>query len=413
MTRKMKTMKITMKKMKKKIIKRGDNMNIDWLFTMEQKELKETLKKCLIELYGSKNVFDEDGFLYAKGEHPVLLVAHMDTVHKNQVSRVFYTEDKRYATAIEGIGGDDRCGVLIILNIIQEINCSVLFTEDEEIGGVGAGKFCDSGIKLDDINFAVEFDRKGDNDFVFYKTPNDEFQEYVESFGFKEGIGSYSDISDIANEFKIEAVNISSGYFNPHTTNEYIDLVAVKDIIDRGTKLIKGGTKKYEYQEDMPFKTTKYYGDYIYDDASGAWLKSSTYDDDDDWDDYYKGDNWYEYYSRPIHLDKGQVVVKVGGNPIKFDRVFMNNKNKVFRDKAQKREIVGAEVYEIGKDFSTSSYWVLKYRFPNQEYDMPKSRVKIINDVYQCSFCGKKVDAKNFYKSTMMCKPCYEEYNGI
>ena len=45
------------------------------------------------------------------------------------------------AMSPQGIGGDDRCGVWMILQILRTANCHVLFCEDEEVGCVGAKKF--------------------------------------------------------------------------------------------------------------------------------------------------------------------------------------------------------------------------------------------------------------------------------
>ena len=45
----------------------------------------------------------------------------------------------------DGIGGDDRCGVFNILDILsQGYLPHVIFSWNEEIGGVGATKFSDN-----------------------------------------------------------------------------------------------------------------------------------------------------------------------------------------------------------------------------------------------------------------------------
>ena len=46
----------------------------------------------------------------------------------------------------QGIGGDDRAGVYMILRLIQDLHCHVLFCEAEETGGHGAKAFVQSGI---------------------------------------------------------------------------------------------------------------------------------------------------------------------------------------------------------------------------------------------------------------------------
>ena len=87
------------------------------------------------------NPIFEDGYLYAKGDMPVLLVAHMDTVFEEPPKRVFYkeNEDKIY-NPDGGLGGDDRCGIYAIMKLLGKYRPYVLFTEDEEIGCIGAEK---------------------------------------------------------------------------------------------------------------------------------------------------------------------------------------------------------------------------------------------------------------------------------
>ena len=124
---------------------------------MSQLEVKEYAKKFLASAKYSPVV--DDGFVYAKGDVPVLLVAHMDTVHKQ-----------------------------LCIDIVKELKCSVLFCEDEEIGGVGARKFVKSDVFDDvDVNYIIEFDRKGNNDAVFYNCDHKDFTSFVcDNTGIKE-----------------------------------------------------------------------------------------------------------------------------------------------------------------------------------------------------------------------------------
>ena len=80
---------------------------------MTQKEVKDYMAEYLTSR--EYNVENKDGFLYAKGDIPVLLVAHMDTVHK-QLPTVINEIGGRISSP-QGIGGDDRCGIFIIMNM--------------------------------------------------------------------------------------------------------------------------------------------------------------------------------------------------------------------------------------------------------------------------------------------------------
>ena len=219
-----------------------------------QKNLKVTLAGQLLRQRGKERVLNQDGFLYSPGSHPVLLIAHLDTVHQ-QIPTVLYI-DKTNSPAgdlwcQEGIGGDDRCGVFIVMELIKALDCHVLFTEDEEIGGRGAIKFCASGIHPD-VQFIVEFDRKGNSDAVFYGCDNPEFTNFVEGYGFRESAGTFSDISYIAPALAIAAVNLSSGYYHAHSRHEFIRISDVESIIERAARLLSNVDTKYRYMEKYP-----------------------------------------------------------------------------------------------------------------------------------------------------------------
>ena len=212
---------------------------------MSQKEVKSYMDEYLRD--NKYNVINKEGFLYAKGDIPVLLVAHMDTVHHKQCKNIV-VENGRMSSP-EGIGGDDRCGIFIIMNIVNELRCSVLLCEDEEIGAVGATKFIRSKYMSDVVaNYIVEFDRRGNNDAVFYSCNNKKFTDFIcDNTGFKEAYGSFSDISVLAPALKIAAVNLSSGYYKAHTTEEYVIYDEMLDVIDTAKALIKVESEQFEY----------------------------------------------------------------------------------------------------------------------------------------------------------------------
>ena len=117
---------------------------------MTQSKLKTYLNAYLTSV--GYNTTVGDGFVYAEGKVPVLLIAHMDTVHKEICKDI--VEENGKISSPQGIGGDDRCGCFMIMNIVKELKCSVLFCEDEEIGGIGARKFVKSDVFDDvDVNY--------------------------------------------------------------------------------------------------------------------------------------------------------------------------------------------------------------------------------------------------------------------
>lgn len=215
------------------------------IYRMTDTELKDHLNIRLKNLgYGKGTRKITKDYLFAQGTYPILLVAHLDTVHQTPPKIICYSPDKNYITSPQGIGGDDRNGVCIILEILKTYHCSVLFTMGEEYGGVGARAFANSDIPQTlDVSYIVEFDRQGIDDCVFYDLDNPEFKQFVEDFGFATKSGSYSDICEIAPVIGAAALNLSSGYFNAHQKNEYISTQAMQNICDKALIMLENTTK--------------------------------------------------------------------------------------------------------------------------------------------------------------------------
>lgn len=255
------------------------------IIRLKQYELKDFLYSILVG-FGYEVIY-ADGYLFAKGNVPVMLCAHMDTVHKDPVKDI-YMSDNGCIWSPQGIGGDDRCGIYTALMTVRDGNRPyILFTEDEEIGCIGAGYFADDVtyniIKAEDINinFIIEIDRRGSNDSVYYSCDNPEFEKFIDTYGFKTAYGSCSDISEVAPALGIAAVNFSSGYYNAHTTSEYIVLDELYNIIERVNQIVidaaNGKTVKYEYIE-AKYSYKNYWGK--------EWCG---YDSDSGYDDYSYG----------------------------------------------------------------------------------------------------------------------------
>ncbi len=242
--------------------------------------------------------FQSKSFILVKGEAPVMLVAHLDTVHKNTVQTICKSDNGNIWMSPEGIGGDDRCGVYGISKIHSQAQVKpwLLFTCDEEIGGVGAAGFTKNVMgrnnkiqeKLSKLKYIVELDRNGSNDAVYYDCANTDFEAYITSKGFKTAYGSFSDISVIAPELEIAAVNISSGYYNAHTQHEYINIKHLEDAITKIVKMVNESVQEsipqYEYDE-MSSK----YGML---NLNGEYRKYYGWDWYDNWYDDGKLENW-------------------------------------------------------------------------------------------------------------------------
>lgn len=230
-------------------------MNTEKIFTLAPHNLKKALRHELIHLgYNERCVHNKKDFLYAEGDAPYMLVAHLDTVHQQLPSIICYSKDGNYMMSPQGIGGDDRCGVYIILSLLNKLSFKpyIVFTMDEEIGGLGATAFVNymKDYDVPELKYIVEYDRKGDNDCVFYRCDNKDFVDFVEQFGFKKSFGTFSDISIIAPNFNVAAVNLSSGYYNPHTNYEYVSFGAMSNVIEQSIKMLETECEAFEYIEE-------------------------------------------------------------------------------------------------------------------------------------------------------------------
>ncbi|MBQ8042882.1 MAG: M28 family peptidase [Clostridia bacterium] len=229
----------------------------------KQPELKKMIVAYL-EKQGKYKPLVGDGFIYAEGDIPVMLVAHMDTVHKTPVETIYHDQEQDVIWSPQGIGGDDRCGVYAILKIIATHKPYILFTEDEEIGCVGAEKFVTmvQQPSIDKIKYIIELDRRGKKDCVFYQCGNKEFQDYVEGFGFKKAYGSYSDICTISDEWEIASVNLSVGYYHEHTLQEVVKFKQLEKTIEKVITMLDDANNAEYYDFEREISHYNIYNNY-------------------------------------------------------------------------------------------------------------------------------------------------------
>ena len=225
-----------------------------------EKFIKQTQKDLfgkLLNMFSGQAIFCKEHFILVKGAAPILLVAHLDTVHKHPVKNICTSADDNILMSPQGIGGDDRCGVYALVNAYESsaIKPYLLFTCNEEVGGVGAKTFVKCLDKLppelSNLKCIVELDRKGSRDAVYYDCDNPNFEEYITSKGFETAQGSFSDISVIAPALGVAAVNLSSGYYNAHTLHEYINRKELNSTLAKVIEIVSDSARqdfpRYEY----------------------------------------------------------------------------------------------------------------------------------------------------------------------
>lgn len=239
-------------------------MNISILTTLLQMRtdrLFPVLRKILEERY--PKVYAKEGkYIYAPGEIPLGLVAHIDTVHSFPSEEFFYDQEKKVLWAADGLGADDRAGIYAILTLIEKgYRPTIIFTDKEETGGQGAKELITDFPKCrKNLNFLIEIDRQGQNDCVFYQCDNQKFNTFIESFGFKTAYGTFTDISVICPQWGIAGVNVSAGYVDEHSFSERLYTEWLDSTIDKIKNILDSKTKKYKYIQDK-FRTSYYFTD--------------------------------------------------------------------------------------------------------------------------------------------------------
>jgi len=230
-----------------RILKDNDFKTFEQLCGLSQSSLKNTMGKYLRSKYNK--VVETKDYIYSEGSIPIALVAHLDTVFPRPAKEVFYDRQKNVIWSPDGLGADDRAGVFAIIQIIKMgLRPHIILTTDEEKGALGAEKLASKDCPFADLRYVIQLDRRGAIDCVFYSCDNQPFTEYIESFGFAEAIGSFSDISVICPMWHVAGVNLSIGYRDEHSISEVLFVGHMLNTIDKVVRMLKEkDIPKFEY----------------------------------------------------------------------------------------------------------------------------------------------------------------------
>jgi hypothetical protein len=230
-----------------KLLKDSDLRTFEQLCSLSQAAMHKTLSTYLKSKY--KQVVATKDYIYAVGDIPIALVAHMDTVFKYPADEVFYDRSKNVIWSPSGLGADDRAGIFSIIQIIRRgLKPHIIFTTDEEKGCLGADKLARIKCPFNDLRYIIQLDRRGANDCVFYDCDNPDFVDYVESFGFVEAIGTFTDICSICPSWKVAGVNLSVGYRDEHSISEVLFVGQMLDTIEKVCRMLQANDiPRFEY----------------------------------------------------------------------------------------------------------------------------------------------------------------------
>jgi len=173
-------------------------------------------------------------YLYVhKDDNLPCLVSHIDTVHKQKPNKKDIIQIGDILINIHGgLGADDRAGVYTLLQL-KDLPYNLLFTNLEEIGGIGVKQAIHDLPDLLSANTCfIEIDRTGTKHYVDYVGVEQDFLNLFETRGLDKEFGSYSDIYDLSSELSIASVNLACGYYDQHTTKESLNLKELQAVID-------------------------------------------------------------------------------------------------------------------------------------------------------------------------------------
>lgn len=230
----------------------NDRILLEKFFKLNQSQLLKVMSKYLNTKYDK--VITTKNYIIAFGNIPVGLIAHLDTVFPTPPKNIFFDNEKNVMWSPEGLGADDRAGVWSIYQIVnQGYRPTIILTTDEEYGGLGAQQLVlDIPEAPTAINYLIEIDRRGSQDFVTYSCGNPLFDDFISSFGFTKQNGSFSDIIFIAPVWNIAACNISAGYYNEHSFAEYLNLNQLYTNVNTIEAMLNTVSPKFDYIEVKP-----------------------------------------------------------------------------------------------------------------------------------------------------------------
>lgn len=222
--------------------------------------IKEFLKEHNVPYETDKigNVF------YTRFINKPLLCAHMDTVQDTddvKLTKFIKIRNDRILSGYGVIGGDDKCGIYIILELLKTIEFNFLFTVEEETGGVGARVFTNEN-DISHIPYGLILDRRGNDDIIceFNDYGTSEFETVLEEFGkpygYTRNAGTFSDADFISNQ--ISCANLSVGYYNWHQKDEFVDLKDLKRAFELTYRIIVNLDTSF----DKPKKSLSKYSSY-------------------------------------------------------------------------------------------------------------------------------------------------------
>lgn len=178
-----------------------------------------------------------------------LFVAHVDTVHRTGGKNKVIKTDKKWSASGAPLGADDGAGVAILMHMIASgVPGYYIFTQGEEVGGVGAKWLAENKADLlRQFDRAIAFDRRATYSVIthqgFGRCCSDEFADALSDQFNRKGMlfasddtGVYTDTAEFTH-FIPECTNISAGYDMEHSDRETLDIEHFTDLVKNVSKV--------------------------------------------------------------------------------------------------------------------------------------------------------------------------------
>ena len=192
------------------------------------------------------------------------VVSHTDTVHGlnpiNVVEEMLKNSQGEFKASLKayddngrptGIGGDDKAGVFACMQILEDLpNVKAAFFVAEETGCHGSN-IADPEF-FANVGYAIQFDAPEnwmvteycwgqqlfDRESEFFKTCDGILTDGVgESLEYL--VHPYTDVFSLRGKFDFSCINISIGYYDYHSRDEYVVIEDVSNGIEMGKKMIE------------------------------------------------------------------------------------------------------------------------------------------------------------------------------
>jgi di/tripeptidase len=207
------------------------------------------------------------------------VVSHTDTVHN--LDTINIREENLYNAQGElklsykaynnegkptGIGGDDKCGVFACLTLLHELpNVKAAFFVSEETGCHGSLKASEEFFS--NVGYGIQFDAPEnwmitekcfgqvlfDRSSEFFETCNKVLTENMDKNSMKYMVHPYTDVYALRGKFDFSCINISIGYYDYHTKDEYVVVEDVFNGINIGKRMIENLGNKLHYKKSVVY----------------------------------------------------------------------------------------------------------------------------------------------------------------